>query len=80
MDIDERTIGQSMNNEWKEERTKILPSSIFGRICKSTERTDKDKLAKSFTNVTNIKAAPLEHGQIYEYIAIEQYSMIVVIL
>jgi hypothetical protein len=36
---------------------------MFGRIWKATDRTDKIKLAKSFTLVHDVKAAPLEHGK-----------------
>lgn len=35
--IEERTVGQSLNPQWKEERIKRLPSSMFGRICKATQ-------------------------------------------
>jgi hypothetical protein len=71
--IEERTRGQAKNITWKLERTKRLPSSMFGRICKATDRTDKFKLAKSFTLVHDVKAAPLEHGKKHESVAINKY-------
>ena len=68
------TCGQNSNKAWKEERTKRLTSSMFGRICKATDRTDRQKLAKSLTTVKNIKSAPTDHGHKYEPFAIEQFS------
>ena len=61
--IEERTRGQAKNITWKPKRTKRLTSSMLGRICKAIDRTDKLKLAKSFTLVHDVKAAPLEHGK-----------------
>ena len=46
---------------------------MFGRIWKTTDRTDKIKLAKSFTLVHDVKAAPLEHGKKHEFAAINKY-------
>jgi hypothetical protein len=71
--IEKKTMGQSSNNMWKEERTKRLPSSMFGRICKCTDRTDKNKLAKSLVEIREIKAAPLEHGRKHEQIAVTRF-------
>jgi hypothetical protein len=61
--IEGRTRGQAKNSTWKLKRTKRLTSSMLGRICKATDRTAKLKLAKSFTLVHDVKAAPLEHGK-----------------
>ena len=71
--IEERTKGQANNVTWKVERTRRLTSSMFGRICKATDRTDRDKLARSLTTLTNVKAAPLEHGRRYENVAIKRF-------
>ncbi|CAC5399358.1 unnamed protein product [Mytilus coruscus] len=71
--IEERTRDQANNITWKVERTRRLPSSKIGRICKATERTDLCKLAKSLMVVTDIKAAPLEHGRKHESVAINRY-------
>ena len=68
------TCGQNSNKAWKEERTKRLTSSMFGRICKATDRTDRQKLAKSLTTVKNIKSAPTDHGHKHEPVAIERFS------
>ncbi|XP_045172918.2 uncharacterized protein LOC123534648 [Mercenaria mercenaria] len=73
IDIEKKTMGQSVNKLWKEERTKRLPSSMFGKICKSTDRTDKDKLARSLVDTREIKAAALEHGRKHETIAITRF-------
>ncbi|XP_069110247.1 uncharacterized protein [Argopecten irradians] len=71
--IEERTRGQINNVAWKEERMHHLPSSMYGRICKATDRTDFVKLARSLTHFTDIKTAPLEHGRKYESFAIQKY-------
>jgi hypothetical protein len=44
-----KTAKQAENDYWFEERCKRLHSSIFGRICKATERTDMIKLADTLT-------------------------------
>ena len=44
-----RELSQANNGTWKLGRTKRLPSSMCGRICKATDRTNKIKLAKSVT-------------------------------
>jgi hypothetical protein len=54
--IEERTRDQSKSETWKIERSKRLTSSMFGRICKATERTDVVKLAKSLTKIVDVKA------------------------
>ena len=46
---------------------------MFGKSCKSTDRTDKNKLAKSLVEVREIKAAPLEHGRKHESVAITRF-------
>ena len=71
--IEERTRGQAKNITWKPKRTKRLTSSMLGRICKAIDRTDKLKLAKSFTLVHDVKAAPLEHSKKHESAAINKY-------
>ena len=72
--IERATVGQSLNAEWAEERTKRFTSSNFGRICKCTDKTDKHKLARSLTMIKHIKAAPIEHGRVHEPVALEKYQ------
>ena len=67
------TKGQSISKNWLEERTKRLTSSMFGRICKCTDRTDRKKLAKSLTQIKQIKTSPIVHGQKHESIAIKRF-------
>ena len=73
--IERRTLGQDKNPLWYEERTKRPSSSMFGRICKAmvSDKTDRHTLAKSFVEVTKIKAASLDHGKKYEDMAISAY-------
>ena len=47
---------------------------MFGKICKATDRTNKHNLAKSLTQIKDVKAAPLEHGRRHEQVAIERFS------
>ncbi|CAC5413912.1 unnamed protein product [Mytilus coruscus] len=70
--IESFTSGQAKNPRWKEERCKRLQSSSFGRICKATDRTDFEKLARSMTEIVNLKTAPILHGQKYEKSKYEQ--------
>ena len=72
--IERKTVRQNANSMWKEERAKRLTSSVFGRICKATKRTDKIKLAKTLTEQKVITAAPLEHGLKHEHIAILRFT------
>lgn len=71
--IESVTSGQVKNPRWKEERCKRLQSSSFGRICKATERTDFEKLARSLTVITDFKTAATSHGHKYEKIALDKY-------
>ncbi|XP_060565355.1 uncharacterized protein LOC132724501 [Ruditapes philippinarum] len=73
--IERRTIGQSKNPRWYDERTKRLSSSMFGRIVKAlnSDKTDKTKLASSLVNVVKITAPALKHGLKYETMAISRY-------
>ncbi|KAL5019069.1 hypothetical protein ScPMuIL_004791 [Solemya velum] len=49
--IEYGTRGQSSNEVWFSERCKRITSSLFGRICKATSRTDFPNLACSLTTV-----------------------------
>jgi putative phage-type endonuclease len=72
-DIEKKTLGQSNNELWKEERSKRLTSSMFGKICKLTDRTDRNKLARSLLETKEIKSAPLEHGCKHESVAVAEF-------
>jgi len=41
------TRGQSSTSLWFKERKKRIQSSVFGKICKATSKTDQHKLAHS---------------------------------
>jgi hypothetical protein len=71
--IETVTRGQSSNAAWRDERSKRLTSSTFGRISKCTDKTNKDKLAKSLTSISQFKTAATEHGHKYESIAISRF-------
>jgi hypothetical protein len=74
-DIEKRTRGQASNQEWKNERLLRIHSSNFGKICKSTERRDLDKLAYSLMTASNLDGiAAIEHGRRYETQAVAKYA------
>lgn len=43
---------------------------MYGKICKSTDRTYKNKLAKSLPETREIISAPLEHVRKHESVAL----------
>ena len=59
------TIGQCTNLQWKTERKKRLSASQFGRICKMTEPTNAQRLAKSSLIHEDIQTAAINHGKSY---------------
>ncbi|KAL5006349.1 hypothetical protein ScPMuIL_015155 [Solemya velum] len=74
-DIEKITRGQSNNQDWCNERRKRLHSSIFGRICTATERTDRDKLALSLVKPPQeLKTQPILHGKRCESVALQKYE------
>ena len=60
--IEIETREQRLSKRWLYERCNRLQASIFGRICKATNRTDFSALAKSLTEVNKISSAPIKHG------------------
>ena len=75
-ELEENTRGQSKNPLWRKERLHRLQSSNFGRICKLTDRTDADDLAKAYTMPSKITSKYLRHGNTYESVAIDEYGKI----
>ena len=73
-EIERRTRGQSCSKEWREERLLRLQSSMFGRICTATDRTDFPKLASSLVTCKELTGAPIMHGKKYEGTARRTYS------
>ena len=76
VNVEERTLGQTGNPLWAEERTKRLPSSQFGRICKAmsdNSKSDKNKLIHSLVTISHINAPSLQHGKKYEELAVSKY-------
>ena len=74
--IEESTRGQSSNSKWKEERLLRVHSSHFGRICKATERTDFNNLARSLVTHKDIKSSAICHGIKYEASAVKMFEEI----
>lgn len=71
--LERQTVTQNKSKVWKEERCKRLCSSNFGRICKSTVRADKKKLARNLMITIKLRTAPIVHGQKYEGLAISNF-------
>lgn len=74
MRIEEKTRDQNKSSRWKQERQKRITASVFGDICKATEKCNKTALARRLTTVSNIRTPPILHGQRYESVAIEKYE------
>ena len=68
------TIGQHSNNMWKKQRTLRLTSSTFGRICKSTSRTDHSRLAETMVSPQAFSGRAVGHGLQYESVAVQQFE------
>jgi len=75
-EIEKKTRGQSLCPLWAEERTKRIQSSMFGRICKATDRTDFTKLAASLVNPKPFTSTSVRHGTKYEPVAVNKYELI----
>lgn len=71
--VEKKTRGQAGNKMWKEERLLRLQASSFGRICKATEKTNFENLAKSLTEHKYINSESLKHGRKYEATAQKEY-------
>lgn len=72
--IEENTRDQANSITWQGARAIRMTSSTFGKICKATDRCDKEELAQSFLSFSNINAVPLKHGIKYEVVAREAYE------
>ena len=71
--VERATRGQNNNKQWKEERRKRIHASNFGRICKSGDRTDFAKMARSLTDISEFSSKPTDHGLKYESVAVTAY-------
>jgi len=72
--MEQATIGQSKVAVWYEVRSMRITSSHFGRVCKATERTDFDRLARELVSQTHFHSAATDHGLKYEPIAIKEFE------
>lgn len=75
MRTERQTCGQSNNKLWHTERQKRIHSSNFGKICKATEKTDLNKVAKNLTKHSPQLFAPaILHGKCYESVALQEFQ------
>jgi len=74
-EIKQTTIGQADNDVWASERQKRITSSVFGRICKRTSKTDSTALARSLLcQKKDIYSPAIAHGRAYESVAATKYD------
>ena len=73
--LEMKTRGQAKSALWHDARSTRLTSSMFGRICKRTDRTDDSKLALQILHPPNLaKVTAIRYGVANEPNAIEEYS------
>ncbi len=76
-DIEIKTRGQSSNKSWLDERCLRLQASNYGKICKCTERTNKNELAREFTMHKDLGKVPaIVYGKANESEAVKKYEEI----
>ena len=73
-ELQRATTGQTDSTDWIRERQKRLTASRFGRICKMTARTDAAALAQSFFTQKDVHTEAVNHGKIYEPVAVKKYE------
>ena len=74
-DIERNTHGQADNKYWLENRCLRLHSSNFGKICKATDRMDKNEFARRLTTCNDLRSVPaIIYGKENESTAIEKYK------
>ncbi|KAJ8671840.1 hypothetical protein QAD02_003099 [Eretmocerus hayati] len=71
--IEEQTRKQSHDFMWHWYRKHRLSASLFGRICRVTEK-GAPKLVKDIMNPQPIYSKPIEHGRKYESTAIKTWN------
>ena len=69
VDLEKNTRKQALCQTWREERQKRLTASMFGQICKITERRDIDKLCDTIYGTSTFSSAATQHGIIHEKVA-----------
>lgn len=70
--IEQDSREQSSSKNWFKVRAIRISSSHFGKICKATDRRDKDKLAFQIMRQEEINSAPVCHGIKNEPIAVKK--------
>jgi hypothetical protein len=75
-EIELKTRGQSLSTAWADERCKRIQSSMFGKICKCTIKTDKNNLALSIISPNIFSSASTRYGRKYEAVAVKKYETV----
>ena len=76
-DIEAKTRAQSAGNLWRAERQWRLSASHFGDIINVTGRRNMVEFCKSMYSPKDLSKVPaIRHGNIYEPIALEQFSAV----
>ena len=74
VEIECRTRDQAASSAWFSERCKRLTASNFGKLCKLTNRADKEKLARDLMSKKSVTSNALMHGRRYESVAVMRYE------
>lgn len=72
-EIEEATRNQR-SKRWHQEREVRIQSSDFGRVCKLTDRTDRKKLAESYTSRKTVRCDAMDHGIKFESTALREFE------
>ena len=65
---------QADSQLWATERKLRTTASIFGSICKATERRDMNALVRNIISPPHVQSRALQHGKIYENITVRKYE------
>ncbi|XP_063910990.1 uncharacterized protein LOC135128089 isoform X2 [Zophobas morio] len=74
-ELQQKTIGQSNNRTWVEERYKRLTASVFGKICKMRHSTSCQATVKSLLYSTFSGSTATDWGKTHEPMAVEAFQI-----
>lgn len=72
--IESSTRKQAASTQWREERKKRVTSSVFGTVCKATDRRDMEALANSICTPKELRTPAILHGIKYEPVAVQKFE------
>lgn len=72
--LEENTREQKNCDLWKAERRTRLTASLFGRVVKARSPSSYKNIAESIINKNEITTSAMQHGLLYEKVAVELYT------